>query len=116
VKRAKYGNIRSRCAQGKAHASKLEARRCDELHLLQRVGAITELQAHPQRRFDFHVVARERVKIGTYVADFTYLKRGTGALITVEDCKGVATPVYRLKKKLMLALYGIEVQEYPGKR
>jgi hypothetical protein len=28
----------------------------------------------------------------------------------------VATPVYRLKKKLMLALYGIEVSEYPGVR
>jgi hypothetical protein len=111
LKRSKYGNIRSRCAQGKAHASKLEARRCDELHLLQRAGEVYTLKAHPQRSWALTV---GKIEVGKYVSDFDYMDRD-GRLI-VEDCKGVATPVYRLKKKLMLALYGIEVSEYPGKR
>jgi hypothetical protein len=29
----------------------------------------------------------------------------------VEDSKGVRTPVYKLKKKLMLACHGIEIRE-----
>jgi hypothetical protein len=111
LKRSKYGNIRSRCAQGKAHASKLEARRCDELHLLQKAGEIYALMAHPQRSWR---LTANNVEVAKYVSDFDYMT--SDGYSVVEDCKGVATPVYRLKKKLMLALYGIEVQEYPGKR
>lgn len=44
------------------------------------------------------------VKICDYIADFSYVDHKTGAL-TVEDTKGFATPVYRLKKRLFAACY-----------
>ena len=44
-----------------------------------------------------------------YLADFAYrTKDGT---IVVEDVKGAVTPEFRLKRKLMLHVHGIEVQE-----
>lgn len=48
-------------------------------------------------------------KIGKYIADFrvTY---GDGR-IEVIDVKGVKTAVYRLKKKLVSALYGVDIVE-----
>lgn len=47
-----------------------------------------------------------------YIADFTYLKKGSLELI-VEDCKSEFTsknPVFRLKKKLMLAALNIDIK------
>jgi hypothetical protein len=47
-------------------------------------------------------------KVGTYVADFRYFE---GDTLRVEDVKGILTPVYRLKKKLVKALYQIDILE-----
>jgi hypothetical protein len=49
-------------------------------------------------------------KICTYRADFRYVDVATGTVVTV-DVKGMRTPVYRLKKKLVEAEYGITVHE-----
>jgi hypothetical protein len=91
-------------------ASKREARRYVELKLLERAGKIGGLEIQP--RFDLCVGAMDgrRVKICTYVADFRYWDLVAKRSV-VEDVKGVRTPVYRLKRKLMLALYGVDVQE-----
>ena len=43
-----------------------------------------------------------------YVADFVYTKNGQQV---VEDTKGLRLPDYILKKKMMLALKGIEIKE-----
>ena len=45
----------------------------------------------------------------TYVADFVYTDKDGNT--HVEDTKGVRTPEFILKKKMMLALKGIEVIE-----
>lgn len=45
-----------------------------------------------------------------YVADFVYGKTADGKTV-VEDVKGFPTPEYRIKKKLMLWVYGIEIKE-----
>jgi hypothetical protein len=50
------------------------------------------------------------VTVCTYVGDFRYRDAHTDRLV-VEDVKGIATPVYRLKRKLMQAVWGIEIQE-----
>ncbi len=84
--------------------SKGELARWEELRLLERAGEVSELRR--QVRYDLAV---EGVKVGTYVADFSYLDH-KGRHV-VEDFKGVRTPVYRLKKKLMLAIYGIHIHE-----
>ena len=44
-----------------------------------------------------------------YIADFTYNDKN-GQLI-VEDAKGVKTPVYRLKRRMMAERYDIEIKE-----
>lgn len=49
-------------------------------------------------------------KICTYIADFKYWDAQKNAEI-VEDVKGVRTPVFRIKSKLVKALYGIDIVE-----
>ncbi len=45
-----------------------------------------------------------------YIADF-YVEYANG-ITKVIDAKGMLTPVYKLKKKLMHAILGIEIQEH----
>ena len=46
----------------------------------------------------------------SYYADFAYKVVETGELV-VEDTKGVKTPEYIIKRKLMLERYGIKIRE-----
>lgn len=83
-----------------------ESRRYGELKVLQRAGRITDLEIH--RGFPLDV---NDYPIGRYECDFAY--RIDGALI-VEDVKSKITrknPAYVIKRKLMRAIYKIEVQE-----
>lgn len=86
-------------------ASKAEGRRYEQLKLLREAGEIKDLQLQPA----FPVQVNER-DICSYKADFLYYDKRTNRLI-IEDVKGVRTPVYKLKKKLVEALYGIEITE-----
>ena len=43
-----------------------------------------------------------------YIADFAYMQDGK---YIVEDTKGVKTPEYVIKRKLMLWLQGIRIRE-----
>ncbi len=104
---SKYGNIPTRCREGVMHQSKLEKKRCDELHLMQTGGLIRDLEAHPQPVYRLEI---GDVLICKYLADFRYVDVETGAEV-VEDTKGRQTREYVLKKKLMKALHGIEIQE-----
>lgn len=46
----------------------------------------------------------------TYIADFRYFDNKRGCVV-VEDCKGFRTKEYKIKKKLMLYMHGIRVEE-----
>jgi len=83
--------------------SRGEARRYQELKLLQAAGEISHLGVHPS----WELVVNG-VKIGKYTADFEYRE---GKEYVVEDYKGVRTRDYVLRKKLMLALHKIDVRE-----
>jgi len=83
--------------------SKKESVRGFELALLYKSGEITSLEFQP--RFDLIV---NDVKICTYVADFKYSEKGR---TIIEDTKGMKTDVYRLKKRLMKAIYDIDIFE-----
>lgn len=92
--------------------SKHEARRYIELKYMERAGLISGLQL--QRRFT--LLGAQKDETGkvierplTYVADFVY-KDQSGRTI-VEDAKGFRTDVFRIKKKLMLSIYGIRIVE-----
>lgn len=100
----KYGNMRTMVDDIK-FSSKKEARRYGELKLLLAAGEIGSLKLQP--RFPLEIAGQ---LICTYVADFAYTSHKTGKRI-VEDAKGFRTDVYRIKKKLVKAIYDIEIQE-----
>lgn len=102
--------------QGVRFASKAEFRRYQELLLLGAAGEIRNLELQP--RFPLVV---ECQCVGEYRADYRYEEwRGVnfsgetydaGWCDVVEDCKGVLTPVYKLKKRIFEAQYGIQIRE-----
>lgn len=119
---SKYGN-RTAVIAGEVFDSKKEAKRWKELLLLVMAGEITNLER--QRKFILIPVQREPDRIGpkggtirgtvlerecSYYADFSYKVVETGELV-VEDTKGVKTPEYVIKRKLMLDRYGIKIRE-----
>lgn len=121
--RPKYGNKRVN-RYGLWFDSVHESNRYLELMLLQRAGEIRELQTQvpfeliPSQREPDTIGVRGGVKQGrtlekacTYVADFVYLDKDGGKV--VEDAKSPATrtDAYRIKKKLMLWVHGIRIQE-----
>lgn len=101
---SKYRAIKT-TIDGITFASKAESNVYQMRRLQERAGEISNLKLQP--RFDIVV---NGIKICTYVADFEYDLLTTGAHI-VEDMKGVRTQVYRLKRKLMKAVHGIDVLE-----
>ena len=70
---------------------------------MEKANAIHALEVHPTFYFSIN-----NVSLGYYKADFQYWENGRRI---VEDVKGVRTPVYKLKAKLMLALHGIGITE-----
>lgn len=87
--------------------SKRESERYQELKLLERAGKISNLRL--QHKFPIDVNA---ARICTYIADFVYFDE-VHRLNIVEDVKGAKTALYSLKKKLVQAIYGIEITEVP---
>ena len=84
--------------------SQAEAKRYWELSQLQKSGDITGLKVHPKWPLQVN-----GFPIAAYEADFMYYDWQKGTV--VEDVKGVRTEAYKLKKRLMLALYDIEISE-----
>lgn len=100
--RNKYGAIKTE-VDGILWASKKEAGRYRELCLRLKAGEISDLRW--QIKYPLKVNGN---LICTYIADWQYVENGVEV---VEDSKGVKTPQYRIKAKLMKALYGIEIKE-----
>lgn len=95
------------------HASKREHRRAAKLKLWQCAGLISGLREQvkytlipTQRDAEGRLIERECY----YRADFVYTDMQTGKTV-VEDTKGFRTPEYIIKRKLMLHVHGIRIQE-----
>ena len=100
MKPSKFHNVRTN-----GFDSRREANRAFELQLLERAGQITDLKF----QVPFEVIPAgcgERASF--YIADFTYRKNGA---LVVEDSKGMKTPVYKLKRRLMQHVHGITILE-----
>ena len=101
----KYHNIKRN-----GFDSRKEERRFQELSLLQKAGKITGLKRQvpylliPAQYIDGKCVERSV----SYTADFVYREGGN---LVVEDVKGFQTQEYKIKRKLMLQLYGIRIRE-----
>jgi hypothetical protein len=98
----KYRAVRT-IVDGITFASKAEARRYSELKILEKAGDIKELELQPSYPININ-----DNHICTYRADFRYVD--SGGVRVVEDVKGMKTPVYKLKKKLMQA-FGVTITE-----
>lgn len=89
---------------GVTYDSQAEARRGQELAMLEKSGAISALRVHPRYLIiDRFVHSGHVVRPSFYEADFEYRE---GGRLIVEDVKGVVTEVFSLKKKLFLLRYG----------
>ena len=97
---------------GEKYRSQREAKRHQDLLLLQKAGLIAGLirevafELAPGVKISGEDRKRPAVR---YVADFVYSDVRSGKV--VEDAKGMQTPVYRLKKHLMKTVHGIDVVE-----
>lgn len=100
------------CRAEHSHGSKREARRCDELHLLLRAGAIADLQQQPQFWFIINgaqAVHENGRRVG-YKGDFSYIEAGR---LVVEDVKGAyRDDAWTLRKAIFKALFpAIDLRE-----
>ena len=86
----KFYAKRTACNQGHSHSSKREAKRCGELYLLLRSGAISALVVEPQYWFEINgsVVTHANGRRAGYKPDFGYIENGKHV---VEDVKGGPT-------------------------
>jgi len=92
AKRCEYSGIK--------FASKKELKRYQELELLQKYGEVIFFL----RQVPFHLSGGVK-----YVCD--YLVFWASGDVTIEDVKGMRTPMYKLKKKQVQALYPITITE-----
>lgn len=97
----KYHNIKT-VVDGITFDSKREAFFYKVYKKLEKQGNLKDLKL--QVPFVFKLNDK---KIFTYKADFTYTDKDG---LHVIDVKGVLTPVFRLKKKLIEAQYGITIE------
>ncbi len=117
----KYGNEKI-VSDGEVFDSKREYRRWCELKLLEKAGEIYGLER--QVKYELIPAQREADITGprggirrgklierevAYIADFVYTDKS--GQIVVEDCKGMRTKEYIIKRKLMLHKYGIRIKE-----
>lgn len=106
----KYGNIKTE-VDGIKFDSKKEANRYQELKLLKSIGKIENLKLQPRYELQpkYRINGRN-IRNLEYKADFEYIDKKTGEIIT-EDVKGMKTPVYKIKKKLFEYKYNREIKE-----
>lgn len=98
----KYKAIKT-VVDGVKFDSRKEAARYQDLKVLLRMGVISNLILQPKLPIEVN-----DVKICDYRADFSYYENGSQVW---EDVKGCRTREYKLKKKLVFAIYGIEILE-----
>lgn len=118
---SKY-HARKATVDGETFDSIKEARRFAELKMLEKAGEISGLER--QVKFVLIPAQREPDDVGprggvirgkllerecAYIADFVY--RDEEGRQIVEDTKGVRTPEYIIKRKLMLWIHGIRIKE-----
>ena len=103
--RPKYGNKKT-VVDGIKFDSKWESQRYLYLKSLEKAGRVKNLELQPK-----FIISVNGQKICTYIADFKYDKEDKEGVWehVIEDAKGVETPEFKLKKKLMKAVHNINI-------
>lgn len=115
-KKPKYNNKKV-----DGYDSKKERDRAGTLRLMQQQGLISDLREQekyvlvPPQYEDVVVKGKKKRKCiereVAYYADFSYTDNQNNKELVVEDCKGVRTKDYIIKRKLMLWVNGIRIKE-----
>lgn len=103
-KQSKYKNKKVKI-DGITFASQIEAQRYIELKLLKQAGIIKDFELQPV--FKLHAGIK-------YIADFKVIY--PDGRVEFEDVKGVETPVFKLKMKLLKTDYPDVILRIIGKR
>lgn len=103
-KKSKYGANKKE-VDGIRFDSEKEAKRYQELKLLQKAGVIGLLEL--QVPYELNEGGTHSLR---YIADFVYMVSETGEKV-VEDAKGFRTKEYKKKRRLMKKIYGIKIKE-----
>lgn len=105
MRRHKYGAKKTKI-DGITFDSKLEARRYQELKLLERSGLISKLKLQPRYELvpSYTNGNGRKVRAMHYIADFEYYDHEKKRTI-IEDVKGHKTREYQLKKKIFEKRY-----------
>tara|TARA_R100001086_G_scaffold49616_1_gene22041 strand:- start:3076 stop:3462 length:387 start_codon:yes stop_codon:yes gene_type:complete len=108
--RSKYGSKKT-IVDNIKFDSKWEAERYGQLKAMEKAMFIRDLEL----QVPYDIVVND-VKICRYVADFRYKKESNHTITNdeyyvevVEDAKGFETPEFKLKKKLMKAVFNIDI-------
>jgi hypothetical protein len=106
-KPGKYLSVKTE-VDGITFDSQAEATHYWDLKQRDRAGEIRDLELQPV----FPLIVNG-VKVAQYRADFAYVDVGSGRRV-IEDVKSETTrrtSTYRLKKKMVKAIYGIDIEE-----
>ena len=103
--RSKYGSKKT-IVDNIKFDSKWEAERYGQLKAMERGGVVTDLEL----QVPYNIIINY-IKICKYIADFKYKQEDINGKIEeiVEDAKGFETPEFKLKKKLMKAVFNIDI-------
>lgn len=104
AKPSKYKNKRV-VVNGRRYASIKEAEHCEKLIQLEKAGKIGGLEL--QRRFQ--ILGPKGELICVYVADAAFWDHEQDRFRVI-DVKGVETDVFKIKRNLMRAINGIDVE------
>jgi hypothetical protein len=107
-KPAKYRNKPFRDAAGVYWHSRKEYRHWLVLRAAEAAGLVRDLRRQVRYRLTVN-----GIEVGAYVADFVFFDPETDRVV-VQDTKSPATrklPLYRLKRNLMRAVWGLTVEE-----
>lgn len=99
----KYNNLLTEYKGVKYH-SRLEARYAALLDIREKAKEVENIKR--QEKFPLEVNGE---KIGTYIADFSFFDKAQ-KVNRVVDIKGVETDLFKIKKKLVKAIYGIDIE------
>lgn len=104
----KYRAIRTQARDGIWFSSKKECFRYEQLLILQKAKLISDLKIQVKMP-----VAINGIHVFNYICDFIYWDRKNpdAPLLVYEDCKGMRTPVYKLKKRCVEAYYRTKITE-----
>jgi Fe2+ transport system protein B len=111
--RRKYHNVPTVQPDGTRFDSRKEARRWAELQLLERAGLVRDLQRQvsyelaPSVKFAGAARAQPPLRL---IVDFRYTEGGQTVLEDVKGGEATETDVFRVKRHLLLHLFGLQVR------